>query len=73
MSVGTYFSGTAHVGLIVWMVVGWGTQSDPLPFEITEVSVVSGDDFAAMTQGVQPDHLSRLKHQHAKHRLSPLI
>lgn len=55
MSVGTYLSGTAHAALVVWMVLGWGMQSDPLPFEITEVSVVSGEEFAAMTQGVQPD------------------
>ncbi len=54
-SVGTYISGAAHAGLVVWMVVGWGTTSDPLPFEITEVSVVSGEEFAALTQGVQPD------------------
>lgn len=55
MSVGTYLSGTGHAALVVWMVVGWGMSSEPLPFEVTEVSVVSGADFAAMTQGVQPD------------------
>lgn len=55
MSVGTYLSGTGHAALVVWMVAGWGTASEPLPFEITEVSVVSGEDFAAMTQGAQPD------------------
>ncbi|SMX36988.1 cell envelope biogenesis protein TolA [Octadecabacter ascidiaceicola] len=55
MSVGTYLSGTGHAALVVWMVVGWGMSSEPLPFEVTEVSVVSGEDFAAMTQGVQPD------------------
>lgn len=55
MSVGTYLSGTGHAALIVWMIAGWGMSSEPLPFEVTEVSVVSGEDFAAMTQGVQPD------------------
>jgi hypothetical protein len=55
MSVGTYLSGTGHAALVVWMVAGWGMSSEPLPFEVTEVSVVSGEDFAAMTQGVQPD------------------
>ncbi|MCF2906390.1 cell envelope biogenesis protein TolA [Octadecabacter sp. CECT 8868] len=55
MSAGTYISGIGHTALIVWMVVGWGMSSEPLPFEITEVSVVSGDDFAAMTQGAQPE------------------
>ncbi|MBU2991977.1 cell envelope biogenesis protein TolA [Octadecabacter sp. 1_MG-2023] len=55
MSAGTYISGIGHTALIVWMVVGWGMSSEPLPFEITEVSVVSGEDFAAMTQGAQPE------------------
>ena len=55
MSVGTYLSGTGHAAIVVWMVAGWGMSSEPLPFEVTEVSVVSGAEFAAMTQGVQPD------------------
>lgn len=54
-SVGTYISGAGHAGLVVWMVVGWGMASEPLPFEVTEVSMVSGEEFAALTQGVQPD------------------
>lgn len=55
MSVGTYLSGTGHAALVVWMVAGWGMSSDPLPFEVTEVSVVTGAEFAALTQGSQPD------------------
>ncbi|SLN49886.1 cell envelope biogenesis protein TolA [Pseudooctadecabacter jejudonensis] len=55
MSVGTYFSVTGHAALVVWMVVGWGMSAEPLPFEVTEVSVVTGEEFAALTQGVQPD------------------
>lgn len=55
MSVGTYLSGAGHAGLVVWMIAGWGMSADPLPFEVTEVSIVSGDEFAALTQGVQPD------------------
>ena len=55
MSLGTYLSGTGHAALVVWMVAGWGMDAEPLPFEITEVSVVSGEEFAALTQGVQPD------------------
>ncbi|MGJ8609949.1 MAG: cell envelope biogenesis protein TolA [Octadecabacter sp.] len=54
-STGTYLSGTAHAALVVWMVAGWGMSAEPLPFEVTEVSVVSGSEFAALTQGVQPD------------------
>lgn len=37
------------------MVFGWGMQAEPLPFEITEVSVVSSEEFAALTQGIQPE------------------
>ena len=55
MSIGTTLSGTGHVALVVWMVVGWGMSSDPPPFEVMDVSVVSGLEFAALTQGVQPD------------------
>ncbi|MGJ8624576.1 MAG: cell envelope biogenesis protein TolA [Yoonia sp.] len=54
-STGTYLSGTAHAALVVWMVAGWGMSAEPLPFEVTEVSVVSGSEFAQLTQGVQPD------------------
>jgi hypothetical protein len=55
MSIGTTLSGTGHAVFLAWMVVGWGLSSDPPPFEVMDVSVVSGADFAAMTQGVQPD------------------
>ncbi len=48
-------SGTGHAALVVWMVAGWGMSAEPLPFEVTEVSVVSGAEFAALTQGQQPD------------------
>jgi hypothetical protein len=58
MSVGTYMSGTGHAAIVVWMVAGWGMSAEPLPFEVTEVSVVSGEEFAALTQGVQPDQPS---------------
>ena len=54
-SIGTYLSGTAHAALVVWMITGWGMSAEPLPFEVTEVSVVSGAEFAALSQGVQPD------------------
>ena len=55
MSVGTTISGVGHAALVGWLILGWGLQSDPLPFEVTEVSIVSGAQFAALTQGVQPD------------------
>lgn len=55
MSLGPYISGLGHAGFIAWLVIGWGLDSDPLDFEVTEVAVISGADFARMTQGIQPD------------------
>lgn len=55
MSIGTTLSGTGHAALVVWLVVGWGMSSDRPPFEVMEVSVMSGAEFAALTQGVQLD------------------
>lgn len=52
---GTYISGAGHVGLMVWLIAGWGFQSDPLPFEVTEVSVVTGEEFAALTARSTPN------------------
>ena len=52
---GTYISGIGHTALVVWLIAGWGFQSDPLPFEISEVTVISGADFAALTAASTPD------------------
>lgn len=55
MSIGTYISGTGHAALIVWLIAGWGMHAEPLDFEVTEVSVVSGEAFEAMMRAGQPD------------------
>ena len=47
-SVGTYISVISHVGLIGWLTLGWGLSSNPLPLEVSEVSVVSSKEFAAL-------------------------
>ncbi len=49
MQTGTYISGVGHLGLIGWMVFGGLFQSEPLPFEIQEVTVISSAEFAALT------------------------
>jgi hypothetical protein len=54
LTIGTYVSGVAHVGLLGWLLVGWGLSSDPLPFDVAEVSVVSSEEFAALTQAFTP-------------------
>lgn len=52
---GTYISGIGHAGLVVWLVLGWGFDSDPLPFEVADVSVVSGEEFAALVRATSPN------------------
>ena len=53
-SIGTYFSGTAHVILIAWLLLGWGLTAEPLPFEVTEVSVVSGEEYDRLVAATTP-------------------
>lgn len=55
MSTGTYISGIAHVGLVAWLIVGWGLNNEPLDFEVTEVSVVTGEEFDALVRASTPD------------------
>ena len=53
-SAGTYISGIGHVVLIGWLISGWGFSSEPLPFEVAEVSVVSSEEFAVMVAATTP-------------------
>jgi len=53
-SAGTYISGIGHFVLIGWLISGWGFSSQPLPFEVAEVSVVSREEFAAMVAATTP-------------------
>ncbi|KPP84912.1 MAG: Cell division and transport-associated protein TolA [Rhodobacteraceae bacterium HLUCCA08] len=55
MSIGGYVSGTGHALFVLWLIAGWGLESEPLPFEFTEISVISAEDFAALSGGGQPD------------------
>lgn len=50
---GTYISTVAHIGLIGWLILGWGLGSEPLRFETMEVSVVSGEEFEALTRAAR--------------------
>ena len=54
-SAGTYISGAGHTVLVVWLVAGWGFQADPLPVEVSEISVVTGEEFAALVAAATPD------------------
>ena len=49
MDTGTKISAIAHVTLIGWALFGGTFRSEPLPMAVQEVSVVSAEEFAAMT------------------------
>ncbi|MBK0329195.1 energy transducer TonB [Rhodobacteraceae bacterium F11138] len=49
MQTGTKISGGAHMALIAVAVFGGAFRSEPLPFEVHEVSVISAQDYAALS------------------------
>lgn len=49
MDTGTKISAIAHVTLIGWALFGGAFRSDPLPMAVQEVSVISAEEFAALT------------------------
>lgn len=53
MQTGTKISAALHLGLLGWAFLGGAFRSEPLPFEVQEVTVISAEEFAAMT-GVSP-------------------
>jgi hypothetical protein len=55
MSAGLYISGAGHAALIVWLLAGWGLESRPFDMQMTEVSVISEDDFEDMMRAGEPD------------------
>ncbi|MEM1351487.1 MAG: energy transducer TonB [Pseudomonadota bacterium] len=54
MHVGHYISGTAHLALLGWMAFGDVFAAEPLPFQATDVSVISSSDFTALMEAYQP-------------------
>jgi hypothetical protein len=56
LQTGTKISGAAHLVLVGVAVFGGTFKSEPLPFEVREVSVISAEQFAALTtQPALPD------------------
>lgn len=51
MNTGTYISGSAHGALILWALVGgyFLSPDEPSPADISDVSIISSAEFAAMT------------------------
>ncbi|SEV89289.1 Cell division and transport-associated protein TolA [Cognatiyoonia koreensis] len=52
---GTYISAVGHAGLLIWLLAGWGLSQDPLEFETTNFTTVSGEEFAAMMAARSPN------------------
>jgi len=48
VNAGHYISGIGHAGLIGWLLFGGSFAPAPDPFEVSEVSVISGEEFDAM-------------------------
>ncbi|WP_378213101.1 energy transducer TonB [Aquicoccus sp. G2-2] len=51
MTTGQIISGVGHLGLIVVLLFGGQFRAEPLPFQVTDVDVVSNDEFEAMLAG----------------------
>lgn len=54
-SAGTFVSGLGHVGLIGWLILGWGLTSEPLTMDTIDVSVISGEEFDQMRARAMPE------------------
>lgn len=55
MSKGSYISIIGHMLLVIWLLLGWGLSHDPLDFQISEITVVSGEEFEAMVKATSPN------------------
>lgn len=53
MDTGHYISGAGHLALIGWALFGGMFMPEDLPSPVTEVSMISPEEFAALTQGVE--------------------
>ena len=53
-SAGTYVSAAGHTALLFWLLFGWGLNNEPMDFDITEVSVVSGAEYDAIVAASTP-------------------
>ena len=48
MNTGQVISGVGHIGLIGWALFGGLFTAEPLPFEVTEVTAISAEEYAAL-------------------------
>lgn len=54
MHTGHYISGAGHLALLGWLAFGDVFAAEPLPFEATDVSVISGAQYEALLAAAQP-------------------
>lgn len=52
---GTFLSAAGHTGLILWLIVGWGFDAEPLQIETMDVTVISGEEFEQLTARSTPE------------------
>ena len=52
---GTFVSTVGHVGLLGWLLLGWGFDAEPLSIETMDVTVISGEEFDRMRAASSPD------------------
>ena len=54
MHAGQDISGVGHAALIGWVLLGEVFRSEPPPFEVSNVSVVTGAEFDALLAAQRP-------------------
>lgn len=52
---GTIISTAGHIGLIGWLIVGWGMNAEPLRIETMDISVISGEEFDQIRAARTPE------------------
>ena len=52
---GTLISLTGHTGLMLWLIVGWGFNAEPLEITTMDVTVISGEEFEQMRARSTPE------------------
>ncbi len=51
---GTFISTAGHIGLLGWLIVGWGMNAEPFRIETMDVTVISGEEFDQMRAARTP-------------------
>lgn len=56
MNAGQIISGVGHLGLIGWVLFGGAFPTEPMPFDVAQVTAVTPEEYAAAVSGAQtPD------------------